>query len=122
MFGPPPVPGGVILPETPQDAGTLTPSISITREPVGNEPFIQISYEVSMRVFTIAFILYQLERKARERAAAQQAAADRETQAAKAESEGNDTATEQTSVAGVTCTTVRSLRDKKSGGDDAPDQ
>jgi hypothetical protein len=121
MFGAPPGPGA-ITPETPQNAGTLTPSISITREPVGNEPFIQISYDVSMQVFIIALILHQLEREARQRAAAQETAAERETEAAKAEAAGKDTVTKQRTIGSRTCTTVRNLRDKKSGDNAAPDQ
>lgn len=115
MFGLPPDPGA-ILPETSSDAGTLVPSISITREPVGNEPFIQISYEVSMRVFTIAFLLSRLEQKAAQRASAQENAAEKETEDAKAEAAGKDTVTEQDSEGR---TTIRSLKDKKKSGDNA---
>jgi hypothetical protein len=119
MYGLPPAPGAA-APETPQDAGTLTPSISLTRTPVGNEPFIQFSYEVSMSVFTIALILHQLERKALRRAAAQAVAEDRETAAAKAEAEGKDTVTEQISIGGRSCTTIRNLRDKKNSDNADP--
>ena len=86
MLGPP------IIPETPEDAGELTASISITRSPLDGEPFIQFSYEVSMRVFTIALILHQLELKASRRCKAWEAAAESETKAAKKEAEAKSKA------------------------------
>ncbi len=45
------------------EPGKLIASISITREPVGDEPFIAISYEISLRVFCIALALSKLEMK-----------------------------------------------------------
>lgn len=56
---------GYGLPETPtiddSEGGRLVASISITREPRGCEPFIAISYEVSLRVFSIAFALAKMD-------------------------------------------------------------
>ncbi len=120
MFGPP------VIPETPEDAGELTSSISITRAPIGGEPFIQFSYEVSMRVFTIALILHQLELKAAKRSAARETAADDETKAAKAESrhdEADQTLAPRPSAKRHTDVyTPKSLTRIKKNGDNAPDK
>lgn len=52
------------------EPGKLIASISITREPVGDEPFIAISYEISLRVFCIALALSKLEKKMKKTPAA----------------------------------------------------
>lgn len=120
MLGPP------IIPETPEDAGELTASISITRAPLGGEPFIQFSYEVSMRVFTIALILHHLEQKALKRCKAWEAASESETKAAKKEAEakrkaeysgGETTAGAKAAGRAAPRPSARRLSDIKKSGD-----
>lgn len=58
MYG---MPEPLIIEDT--EPGRLVASISITREPVGEEPYIAISYRISLRVFCIAYALSKLEEK-----------------------------------------------------------